>query len=491
MIDGKNVRNGFFVRDEPPSLVVAQENVAVYSWPEEMLRFTPSAELITHKFPNGDCERKIHCNTELSVVEMEQLKVLQDEARQANMVFYPSVSVMATRFLSRGRGDAKRALTLMTETQAWREKYFSGGPIVDASIVDDLRHGIVYFVGRDKDLRPTIVCRANRIPEQWYKEKAADRLIRIIVFCMEYMVRYMLAPGKVEGNNLIVDLKGIGPTQVPFTELKKLYSVTSHHYIGRVFKFYIVNMSYWFSSFSGLVMKMLTDRQRQKITIVSDISALRNDYALHQLEEDHGGSRPTIKEFFPFPVQPGPFDAGNNAPSATAVPLLHTVFLPTSLQGHLWDPSKSYDENTRMEFAVGSSDILKKCGLDVLPEDAAANEKDDEKTVDVIKPAASEGSINGSVRGIEVVSSREDELRNIESDVYEKSCKTHPTSVVMSNGAKVPTPNVSRTTAPQEEDAKSDMEVQEPVIQSSEVKPAAGFFGSFFSCRCCKLADSH
>merc|ERR1719223_2203240 len=198
---------------------------------------------------------------------------------------------MATRFLSRGRGDAKRALTLMTETQAWREKYFSAGPIVDADVRDDMRHGIVYFVGRDKDLRPTIICRANRIPDQWFKEKAADRLIRIIVFCMEYMVRYMLAPGKIEGNNLIVDLKGIGPTQVPFTELKKLYSVTSHHYIGRVFKFYVVNMSYWFSSISGFVMKMLTDRQRQKINILSDVSALRDDYALHQLEEDHGGSR--------------------------------------------------------------------------------------------------------------------------------------------------------------------------------------------------------
>merc|ERR1719171_697240 len=103
---------------------------------------------------------------------------------------------MATRFLSRARGDPKKAVKLMEATQAWRTDYFKAGPVEDSDeLIEDLGHGIVYFTGRDRALRPTIIVRANRIPQQWYKEKRIDKLIRVLIFCMEYMLRYMLVPG--------------------------------------------------------------------------------------------------------------------------------------------------------------------------------------------------------------------------------------------------------------------------------------------------------
>eukprot|EP00927_Polykrikos_kofoidii_P070505 TRINITY_DN6685_c0_g2_i1.p1 TRINITY_DN6685_c0_g2~~TRINITY_DN6685_c0_g2_i1.p1 ORF type:complete len:534 (+),score=79.37 TRINITY_DN6685_c0_g2_i1:49-1650(+) len=390
-IDGRKTCNGFFTCDEPPSIVVAGANIADFTLPEEALSFKPSKDITVHQFANGDSERKLHCNTELSDVESGHLQSLQEMARKDNTVFYPSMCSAATRYISRARGDIHKALTLMLETQQWRESYFGKSPIVDESIKDDLRHGICYFTGRDKDLRPTLVCRANRIPAEWMKSKATDKLIRIVIFCMEYMVRYMMKPGAIEGNNLIIDLKGIGPTQVPFAELKKIYSVTSHHYLGRVFKFYILNMSVWFKGISSLVMGLLTDRQRQKICILNSASDLKKDYALHQLESDLGGSRPICKDFFPFPLEPGPFEAGHSrGPHAKAIRCVHEVFTVAGFRGRLWNVNKSREENTQMEFAAGAAAIFRKCGLEV-----PAQLVEEENELEIEKPVHNDVIENG------------------------------------------------------------------------------------------------
>lgn len=47
-------------------------------------------------------------------------------------------------------------------TQEWRKNYFRGGPITDSSVFEDMKHGIVYFTGRDRDLRPAMVVRGRR-----------------------------------------------------------------------------------------------------------------------------------------------------------------------------------------------------------------------------------------------------------------------------------------------------------------------------------------
>eukprot|EP00927_Polykrikos_kofoidii_P070504 TRINITY_DN6685_c0_g1_i1.p1 TRINITY_DN6685_c0_g1~~TRINITY_DN6685_c0_g1_i1.p1 ORF type:complete len:526 (+),score=59.60 TRINITY_DN6685_c0_g1_i1:125-1702(+) len=508
MMDGRKVCNGFFMRDEPASLSVAKENIAEFSLPQEALSYEPSEDLITHQFSNGDSERKIHCNTELTKVELGQLKQMQENARSKQLVFYPSVCVMASRFISRARGDVTKALALMSDTQAWRETFFQTGPIADGSVIDDIRHGILYFVGRDKALRPTIICRANRIPAQWFKDKDADRLIRIVIFCMEYMVRYMLHPGRVEGTNLIVDLKGIGPTQVPFAELKKLYSVTSHHYIGRVFKFYIVNMSYWFQSIAGLVMKMLTDRQRQKINILHDCTELQTDYALHQLEVDHGGSRPLIEEFFPFPLQQGPFEAGySKGPAAQAVRRVHEVFTPAGSRGSLWDPNRTHEENIRLEFAAGASAIFRKCGLLVPAQLANGHDRETDKLVGGTQSKGSDKLDVETGHEIAVGNGRDTESHeNVGTHKVTDANEGNgtslqvegshvlpiPSTIAMSDETKVPTPCVSRAVATAEGvdmDANSGAEVQGPIIQTTEVKQGRGFFGSLFSCSWCTTSS--
>merc|ERR1719197_1679044 len=110
-------------------------------------------------------------------------------------------------------------------------------------------------------------------------------------------MRYMVVPGRVENLSLIVDLKGLGISQVPLSALGDIYKVMSNHYQGRVFSFYIINMTWLLEAIAGLAKNLLTDRQKQKLRFVDKLSELTQDIAPWQLERDLGGKRDVIKTF--------------------------------------------------------------------------------------------------------------------------------------------------------------------------------------------------
>jgi len=362
------LQDGFRTVPEPTPLEVHPDNLSAFTLPAEALTFTPLPNTVFCHFANKDRERKIYCNLELTALEQEQLRKLREEATAQKLVFSPSIAVMAMRFLSRARGDAAKAIKLMKATHEWRQRYFEEGPIRDKDVMEDMKHGIVYFCGRDSALRPTIIVRANRIPSQWYKDKRIDKLIRILVFSMEYMIRYMLVPGSVENNSLIVDLSGLGVTQVPLGALKEIYEVMSHHYIGRVYKFYICNLSSGLSYIVRLAMNLLTDRQKQKLVFLEDFKVLQKEYALHQLETDFGGTRPVLDTFFPFPLSAGPFEGGyTKGPHKDAVPGGHGVLTAEGARGRLWNPQRSREENELLEYTPEAVDFFKECGLPLPP----------------------------------------------------------------------------------------------------------------------------
>jgi len=346
-------------------------SISDYSLPAEALTFRPTPETITAKYKNGDSERRIHNNSVLTPLEQEKLSLMRQEAELQGKAFYPPVAAMATRYLSHARNDHRRALDVMQATQAWREEYFKDGPITDADVEEDMRHGIVYFTGRDSAMRPALVVRGRRIPEQWYREKRVDKLLRILIFCMEYFLRFMVVPGKVENLCVIVDLKGLSLSQVQIGPLKEIYKVMSHHYIGRVYRFYICNMPSALSLVAGMAKSLLTDRQKQKLVMVSEPKKLREEFALHQLERDLGGSRQPAEQFLPFPLQPGPFEPGcASGPDRKAVCGAHRALTRLGAIGKLWDPERSKEQNERVEFDASAAGLLERCGLSTSEEDA-------------------------------------------------------------------------------------------------------------------------
>lgn len=349
---------GFLSKPEPCPIQVQPQNIARYSLPEEALSYVPEEAAVVMPFANGDKERLISCNIELSAEELRWLKELRKEALRQQKAFLPSVAVAAVRFLGDARGDVDVALREMEENQLWRLSYFPK-PLQDTELFSDLKEGAVYFCGRDFALRPALVMRAGRVPFAW----DAPRFARLFMFCMEYFLRYMAVPGRVENVVVIIDLQDISYRHMAIPALMELKEVFTHQNAGRVFCFYVCNMPFLVRALVNVVEAAMTERARQKIRFLSDVSQLREDFALNQLERDLGGCREAAESFFPFPLPPGPFSAGSPGSRKEAVGDLHQIMTRAGARGRLWDPAT---RSSCMEFADTARDFLRQHGLEHL-----------------------------------------------------------------------------------------------------------------------------
>ena len=321
--------NGIPALPEVVTIQVQESNIAAFSLPQECISYVPEPGAVICRFENGDCERMITCNTELSKDELSMLQAFQEEVVRQKKAFSPSLINAAVRYLN-DTGSVEDALQSMEQTQAWRLSYFKQ-PIPDTELLDDLKRGLIYFCGRDKALRPALVLRASRVPIGMPSEQFG----RLFVFCMEYFLRYMMVPGRVENVVVLVDLKDVSYSQIPgVAALMELKEVLSKQDAGRVFCFYVCNMPFIVRAITSVVQAAMTEAQRQKMRFVSDarpfhylfpnffplwldwlgaqnsvmskdVSQLKEDFALNQLEEDLGGTRPLDTKFFPFPLPPG------------------------------------------------------------------------------------------------------------------------------------------------------------------------------------------
>lgn len=329
---------------EPTTIEVQEGNFAAFSLPEECLSYVPKPSEVVLNFQNGESERMISCNIELSKNELSMLQKCREEAARQGLALLPSITVAAVRYLN-DVGDLQGALQKMQENQAWRLNYFQK-PLHDFEMLDDLKKGFLYFCGRDAGLRPALVMRPSRCPPGM----ACDQFGRLFVFCMEYFLRYMMIPGKVENIVVIVDLKDLSYSQLPpVAAVLELKDVLVKQDAGRVFCFYVCNLPFIVRAGVSVVQAAMTEKQRQKMRFVSDLSELQGDFALNQLESDLGGTRELETNFFPFPLPPGPFTAGTpGSNEEKATPNLHRLLSPEAARGRLWNPKKRPEENRRV-----------------------------------------------------------------------------------------------------------------------------------------------
>jgi len=357
-------QDGFASVPEGLTIDLDDKLVAPFSLPQEALSYEPAPEVIVHRFKNGETERKIYNNTKLKDDELEQLQELRKKAE--GKTFQPCICVMAARYIDLARGNADEALDAMSASQDWRHSYFATAMRTE-KLAKDLEHGILYFIGRDQCLRPTLIFRVRRIPQQWRQDKSINaRVLDMFVFCLEYFLRYMIVPGRVEGLNFVADLSGMSVSQIPVDNVRQLLKIIRAHYCGRLFRFYIVNLPMTLKMLVHVAKTMITERQAAKLTILNNPEELLQEYAPHQLESDLGGTHPLVKEFFPFPLLQGPFSAKHTTgPSSDRVPNVHRVLTRRGAQGRLWDKSLSIEDNTKLDYSEEAKEILKRCGLPV------------------------------------------------------------------------------------------------------------------------------
>lgn len=108
---------------EPTTIEVQEGNFAAFSLPQECLSYVPKPSEVVLNFQNGESERMISCNIELSKDELSMLQKCREEAARQGLAFLPSITVAAVRYLN-DVGDLQGALQKMQENQAWRLNYF-------------------------------------------------------------------------------------------------------------------------------------------------------------------------------------------------------------------------------------------------------------------------------------------------------------------------------------------------------------------------------
>lgn len=374
---------GFRISSDAESLALGEDEMAAFSMPQECLNFNPPASSLVVTFKNGETERKIYMNTQLTADELQKINTIREMSEKDKIVFTRTVASMAGRFLNQAKGDCTKAYAAMQATDKWRKTFFEK-PMRWVDVQEDFKHGICYWGGRDRELRPTIVVRGNRIPAKWISNSEYDKIIRLVTFCVEYFLRYMVVPGRIEGMNILVDLKGLGIWQVPVGALEQLYKTMGSHYNSRTFKFYIANMPWALKMLLGVAKKIVSERQALKMCVLDSVNDLRNDFALHQLEEDLGGTNPVAKNFFPFPLKAGPFEAGHQGGQGKdKVQDCHKILTRVGSLGRIWDPKKTAAENERREYTELAGDIFQKCNI---PVPAECPSKEESKTA-ASKPA--------------------------------------------------------------------------------------------------------
>merc|ERR1719515_654056 len=113
----------------------------------------------------------------------------------------------------------------LSQMARWRRKTFSQ-PWVDRDFLSDLNTGCFYFGGRDKALRPLFVARIDRVLRQGWDR---DRVIRLIIFMLEFERHHLFVPGVCEQHVLLLDLRKVGLLDITSsrTLLAKIASVIS------------------------------------------------------------------------------------------------------------------------------------------------------------------------------------------------------------------------------------------------------------------------
>lgn len=433
VVNGVQWANGFRTRPSVDLIRVDERNIHPFALPLEALTYEPPAEQAFAIFPNGDSERMVHCSTALGEQELVQLSELRALADRDGLAFSPSISVAATRFIGDARGDLPLALEKMCKSQAWRENFLAsiGGPITDADMAEDLAHGVIYFGGRDFAMRPTLFVRPSRAPKHYRTDQGAKRLTKVLIFCLEYFLRYLALPGRIENVCVVVDLKDAGYMSIGC--LLELAQVLSQQHAARVWRFYICNMNWLMNIVSNLAQAAMTDRQIAKIKFLPDHSVLQQDFALHQLEKDFGGTREKITSFFPFPMQPGPFEGGcRTGADANAVQGVHKVFTAEGACGRLWLPALSLEENTRLEFSDDAAAFFKQCGQPIAPTLLeAVNRKRTKAPQEPKKMASVSASLFLAAQRDELAASRDDSVKDDSTHAGDTSSRMDEDSNMM------------------------------------------------------------
>ena len=237
--------------------------------PEESYLFFPKGEeiMIPHKKPEKAL-RRIYYNTPYTNLEKKWIKDYEEIINNNPNNILPDYwnTPLNLMFIYSENCNLQKAYNRMIEYIKWYKKFFPLTFTPKDKAIDILNSGFCYCYGRDHEYRPIIICQPY-ILQKRIKEYSADDLLRASVFLCEFIKNNMLIPGQVENWNMIVNLKDTSLLSIP-DPIKKVITALSDNFIAKLYRSYIINMSFILRVLYKLMCSLLEEITVRKIVVI-------------------------------------------------------------------------------------------------------------------------------------------------------------------------------------------------------------------------------
>jgi hypothetical protein len=173
---------------------------------------------------------------------------------------------------------------------------------VDMDGLDEyLQNGLVYFYKRDIHYRPVCIINVKKLVKTEIEDEVLLRMTFALVFytigkyCFRlWLIIYIehgMRSGAIENWVVILDLKGVGVTEMPKKKLQTMVGTLQTNFRGRLFRLYAVNMPLMLRVLWNFVKKMLDKFTLQKMSIHGSgfEAEILKTIPAHNLEKRYGG----------------------------------------------------------------------------------------------------------------------------------------------------------------------------------------------------------
>jgi hypothetical protein len=265
--------------------------------------YTPST-LNEIEMNSEDCKKSIRWifevpHDKLLQFEKDKLRELKDFLRERKAEFGFTDSYLH-RFLQSCEYDIDKCYLWLLNNFEFRQSVMPMNNLnilYNKKTIEILSLGFIYFSGRDNRFRPNIIIKPNILKKN-LKRFTLEEWRNAIIFLVEYCVRYMLIPGKVENWNIILDLKDFSLYNLP-QDMKTLCIIFQKHYKCRLYRLFFMNMSTFGSILYRLIPTFLGSQFEKKVIVIDEPSDLFNYINRSQIERHYGGYCKEIECYFP------------------------------------------------------------------------------------------------------------------------------------------------------------------------------------------------
>ena len=110
-----------------------------------------------------------------------------------------------------------------------------------------LTSGLIYIHGRDRSLRPFLIVNSKKLVLLQNNQTNEQSLINLAIFIVEYVIKYILVPERIENFNVIIDMTGISVRNFPKETFSNILGTLTKIYQCKINQIFCLNTPISFS----------------------------------------------------------------------------------------------------------------------------------------------------------------------------------------------------------------------------------------------------